>query len=366
MNITPLQQQRIEQFVPTFKRYLEATDREADLQERRERTEMLSQLLSPEGLEKMTDLEFGQVISSLWASLMWGNKGYLVDRLLNDNSLAKLKTSLHDLLWGNHTIAMRFDDFRKSIKGFGAGMITEILAFVHPDQYGLWNNKARQALMLLGFEDTFPTVKKSQISGKEYEQFNALMLLIKNELLQQGLPELDLLGIDYFLFEVWTAGWEKRELTTEEPQEPETMALTDFDHDEMIDQIITLGQWLGFEVHKEKTVAMGAKVDAVWQARIANLGVVTYVFEVQRRGSYDSLILNLQRAQNNPSVQRLVIVALPGDITKIRREIESLSEGFRRSVGYMEVAEVMRASELVTELSGIMNKLELVKGEFAI
>jgi len=107
-------------------------------------------------------------------------------------------------------------------------------------------------------------------------------------------------------------------------------------------------------------------VDAVWQARIANLGVVTYVFEVQRRGSYDSLILNLQRAQNNPSVQRLVVVALPGEIVKIRREIETLSEGFRRSVGYMEVAEVMRAAELVTELSGIINKLELVKGEFGV
>jgi len=53
---------------------------------------------------------------------------------------------------------------------------------------------------------------------------------------------------------------------------------------------------------KERKVARGAQVDAVWQARIANLGVVTYVFEVQRHGSIDSLILNLQRAQNNPTV----------------------------------------------------------------
>ncbi|MCJ7584320.1 MAG: hypothetical protein MUO30_06070 [Anaerolineales bacterium] len=366
MELTTLQEQRIEQFVPTFKRYLEATDREADLHERHERTEMLSRLLSAEGLEQMTELEFGQVISSLWASLMWGNKGYLVERLLNDNGLSQLQVSLRDLLWGNRTIAARYDDFRKSIKGFGAGMITEILAFVHPEQFGLWNNKARQALFLLGFEETFPTVKKSQIVGKEYEQFNALMLLIQGELAQQGLPELDLLGIDYFLFEVWKAGWESRELTTDETEQPEATALTDFDHDDMIEQIIAIGQWLGFEVHKEKPIALGAKVDAVWQARIANLGVVTYVFEVQRRGSYDSLILNLQRAQNNPSVQRLIVVAMPDDLTKIRREIETLSESFRRSVGYMEVAEVMRAAELVTELTGIINKLELVKGEFGV
>jgi len=98
MELTTLQKQRIEQFVPTFKRYLEATDREADLHERHERTEMLSRLLSAEGLEQMTELEFGQVISSLWASLMWGNKGYLVERLLNDNGLSQLQVSLRDLL----------------------------------------------------------------------------------------------------------------------------------------------------------------------------------------------------------------------------------------------------------------------------
>jgi len=245
-------------------------------------------------------------------------------------------------------------------------MITEILAFVHPDQCGLWNNKARQALILLGFEETFPTVKKSQISGKEYEQFNSLMLSVRAELAQHNLPELDLLGIDYFLFEVWKAGWKGRELAAEEAEPPEETILTDFDHDDMIEQIIAIGQWLGFEVHQEKSIAPGAKVDAVWQARIANLGVVTYIFEVQRRGSYDSLILNLHRAQNNPSVQRLVVVALPDEIAKIRREIETLSESFRRSVSYMEVAEVIRAAELATELSGIINKLELVKGEFGL
>jgi hypothetical protein len=104
----------------------------------------------------------------------------------------------------------------------------------------------------------------------------------------------------------------------------------------------------------------------VWQAKIANLGVVTYVFEVQRRGSHDSLILNLQRAQNNPSVQRLVVVAPAEEIARIRSEIATLSENFRRVVGFMEVSEVIRAFELMTELSGIINKLELVKSEFGV
>ncbi len=243
-------------------------------------------------------------------------------------------------------------------------MITEILAFVHPQKCGLWNDKARKALILLGFEDNFRIVKKYQITGNEYEKFNTLLQEIKDELNYQGIQDLDMLGIDYFLFEVWKAGWADKQLPPVKPVTPGHIKITDFDHDEIIEQIIAIGQWLGFEVHKEKPIAPGSKVDAVWQARIANLGVVTYVFEVQRRGSYDSLILNLQRSQNNPSVQRLVVVALPEEIVRIKREIETLTESFRRSIAYMEVSEVMRSMELVTELSAIINKLDLVKGEF--
>lgn len=366
MKLTQIQQEKIAKFVPLFKKYLEASDREADLAERHERVEMYRSLLSIEGLQRLTELEFGQAISSLWASLMWGNKGYLVDRLISENGMDLLRTSLKNLLWGNNPIGTRFDDFRKNVRGFGAGMITELLAFVHPEQYSLWNNKARQALILLGFQSTFPTVKKSQITGKEYEQFIALAKLIQSELISHKLPSLDLLGIDYFLFEVWKAGWGSRELVSEKSDATAREALADFDHDDLIDQLIAIGQWLGFDVHKERPIAVGSKVDAVWQAKIANLGVVTYVFEVQRRGSHDSLILNLQRAQNNPSVQRLVVVALPEEISKIKSEVASLSENFRRAVSYMEVAEVVRAHELMTEFSGIINRLELVKSEFGV
>lgn len=366
MNITAQQKQCIEQFIPTFKNYLGTSDREDDLLVRKERIEKFGRLLSPSALTEMTELEFGQVVSSLWSSLMWSDKGYLVDKLLSDNGLPKFKESLNNLLWSDLPIETRYNNFRKNIKGFGSGFITEILAFVHPQSCALWNNKARQALILLGFEDTFPIVKKQQISGSEYKRFIELMFTLQKELALQGIPDLDLLGIDYFFFEVWKAGWKTRALPAQEVPIPQVTTLSDFDHEEMIDQIIAIGQWLGFEVHKEKMIAAGSKVDAVWQARIANLGVVTYVFEVQRHGSIDSLILNLQRAQNNPSVQRLIVVALPGEIVKIKKEIETLPESFRRSIGYMEVEELIRASDLVTDLSGIMSKLELVKGEFEI
>lgn len=364
MMLNKAQREKIAGFIPTFKQYLQASNREADLKERQERTEMYDRLLSPEGLEQMGELEFGQVISSLWASLMWGNKGYLVEHLLEDNPLPELKKHLHNLLWGKPSVANRYNAFRKAVKGFGAATITELLAFTHPDECGLWNVKARKALILLGFQNTFPLVKDSQISGNQYEQYNSLLQDIKIELGKHDLPELDLLGIDYFLFEVWNSGWGSAEKVIKQTQKVTNAEITDFDHDDMIDQILTIGQWLGFEIHKEKPIAPGARVDAVWQAQIANLGVVTYVFEVQRRGSHDSLILNLQRAQNNPTVQRLVVVGMKDELEKIEREISSLHENFRKMVTFMDVVDVMRGVELVTELSGIISKLELVKSEF--
>ncbi|MEW6029545.1 MAG: hypothetical protein ACOYZ8_09835 [Chloroflexota bacterium] len=190
-----------------------------------------------------------------------------------------------------------------------------------------------------------------------------MLRLIQKELDGKVEETLDLLGVDYFLYEVWR---EKREQGDGEEtiQVPASTDSTDFDHDEVIEQLVAIGEWMGFQAKKEQPIAKGAKVDALWQAQIANLGKVTYVFEVQRRGSLDSLILNLQRAQNNPSVQRLIIVANAKDLSRVRQEIEALPESFRRMVSYMEVWEAKRAAELVSELSEIISKLELVKSEY--
>jgi hypothetical protein len=363
MELTSLQKERIADFVPIFKKYLKSPVSKEDLQSRHERSEMYSRLLSRDGIEQMTEIEFGQVISSLWASLMWGNKGYLVERLIQDNTLPLIKVKLTLLLWGNGSVAERYDAFRSELKGFGTAMITEMMALVHPNDCGLWNVKARTALAALGFDTNIVPLKKSQISGDDYQRFNDVLRLIQKELMGRVEEPLDLLGIDYVLYEVWRA---KREQGDEEEtlQPPIATDLTDFDHNEVIEQLVAIGEWMGFQAKKEQTIARGAKVDALWQAQIANLGKVTYVFEVQRRGSVDSLILNLQRAQNNPSVQRLIIVANARDLSRVRQEIETLPESFRRMVSYMEVWEAKRAAELVGELSEIISKLELVKSEF--
>jgi hypothetical protein len=170
---------------------------------------------------------------------------------------------------------------------------------------------------------------------------------------------MDLTLVDLFLYYVYQRNVYQQEIVETTPEDEQEDY--DFDHDEIVDKLVTLGNGLGFEVEQEKLIAKGARVDVIWRAKIANLGVVSYVFEVHREGSIDSLILNLQRARNDPTVQKLVVVANKTNLKKIQEEVSSLSEDFRKSLTYWEVKDVERAHNLLNELNAIIGKLELVK-----
>jgi hypothetical protein len=101
--------------------------------------------------------------------------------------------------------------------------------------------------------------------------------------------------LDFFLYEVAQSAKGTVEVGVR-PERELRLQEGEFDHDEIRDLLADIGGSLGFDTDTEVKVAHGARVDVVWRARIANLGLVTYVFEVHRSGSMDSLILNLQKA----------------------------------------------------------------------
>ena len=170
------------------------------------------------------------------------------------------------------------------------------------------------------------------------------------------MSDVDLLAVDYFLYEIWYVEKEKVEIRGDVIEEA-----YEFDHNEVRDFINEIGVQLGFETDTEKSIAHGARVDVVWRAKIANLGVVTYVFEVHKKGSIDSLILNLQRALNNPTVQKIIAVSDKAQLEKIRGEIKSLPEIFRKTLTFWEVSDAIRTHEKLSEVIRSINKLELVR-----
>ncbi|MFN3384770.1 MAG: hypothetical protein ACK401_07735 [Archaeoglobaceae archaeon] len=176
----------------------------------------------------------------------------------------------------------------------------------------------------LGLGKVLPT-KKYRISGSEYEKVNEILKAIF-KVIEPNKAEPNLLDVDAFLYYLVT----KMMKVVEEMKEEIVEEDYDFEHDEIVEKLVEIGNALGFEASSEKVMAKGAKVDVLWRAKITNLGVVSYVFEVQRGGSIDSLILNLQKAKNNPTVQKHVIVANAKDLRRIKEEIEPLSEDFKK------------------------------------
>ena len=89
------------------------------------------------------------------------------------------------------------------------------------------------------------------------------------------------------------------------------------------------------------------------------MGRIIYVFEVQTKGSIDSLIINLLKALNNPALQGVVAVSDAAQLDKIRKHAEQVPNLVTklRYWDYKKVLAVHDALEMVNES---INSLGLV------
>ena len=320
------------------------------LSDRKERSKRYAEIFSADKLDGLDESVLSGVVKELWANIAWTNKQYVVDRVLQSNDIGELREMFKDLLWGSDSLRHRFDRFFKRVKGLGPAQTTEIMCFARPTEFAIWNERSRRALRVLGLGNEIP-VNKYRISGEEYERFVIAAKQIEEVLKAEGVGE-DLLDVDLFLYYI-QLGAEQDYLRVSE--------VNDFDHDEVVEKLVELGAGLGFEVESERTVSTGARVDVVWRAKIGNLGVIKYVFEVHKSGSIDSAILNLMKAKKDQSVQKIVIVSNKDGLDKFKKETEDLPEDFRKTISYLTVGDVLEASNLMQKINNILSKLELIK-----
>jgi hypothetical protein len=342
----------LEPHLKRFKTYAKSPQFQSDMVNRRSKTEFFQRDF-PKRLPDLAESDLSELVSNLWAAQIWGNKQYLVQKIVSTNGLDKLKSKLEKLWDRALPVAGRYEDFLENIAHLGPAAVTEMMCYLEPQRCGIWNQKARAALKVLGF-DTHVSPAKYRITGTEYETFNRLLTAIAGQIEKTGLEEADLLTVDYFLYEVGRAEAAK--------EEPSTLAVT-AGHDEIRDTIQAIGAMLGFDTDIEFSIAHGAKVDVVWRARIGNLGVVTYVFEVQKGGSIDSLILNLQKAKNSPTVQKVIAVSDDDQLGNIERETQGLQAEFRNALAFWKISEVQQVSQSLQAAMEIINKLGLVPGK---
>lgn len=341
----------LQKLMPEFKRWLVTDEGAEAMSERDNKTLFFKQNFSKETIQKLDEGVLRDLIRSLWSFGGWTNKDWLLEQMLQ-SGLPQIRVTFDRLLYSNERLATRFDAMRE-IRQMGAASISEILTQHDSTKYAIWNRRARRGLAHLGISPSL-IPKSSQITGVQYEDFCSL---VQNVLIQikKVYPEIDdFFKLDFLLYYI-SLGIEEEALE---------LPLEKFEHDVAIDQVLQLGDGLGFDVEKEFSVTKGCRVDAVWRSRIANLGVVSYAFEVHKGGSRDSAILNLQRiSKADPSIQKLIIVSTEEEIEKFKEEIMSLPEDFRNSVGYFKVKDLHNALEHQVTLKNILSNIGLLKGK---
>jgi len=309
-----------------------------------------------------------QYISKLWAMLIWGNKHYVVDKIINDNGFEQLKKELANIIWGKDPIEKRWDRFRKQIKGMGPAMMSEILCKTHPDDYMLWNRRAYVGLNYLEVED-LPRYDY-QLTGEIYKGLCDVSKEIAAQLKKSGAEDTTLLAVDYFIWEELQVEdnlsqifKKKEEQEKKKGKKLDTPEKSEFIHNDVRDKLADIGRWLGFETKIEQKVAEGSIVDTVWESAIGNLGRSIYVFEVQAKGSIDGLILNLFKAMNNPAVQAVVAVSDKDQIERIRKHSTDVGD-IQKKLRFWDYEEVLRVHESLAYVNESINNLNLVPQGF--
>ena len=104
--------------------------------------------------------------------------------------MEEIRTNLSKLLYDDGSIAEKYDEFKANIKGFGPSSLSEILHFIFPDKYCLWNDKPKTILPALELDILPKRFFNYQIStGKEYFECVQALELIKDTVTSYGVQD---------------------------------------------------------------------------------------------------------------------------------------------------------------------------------
>ena len=314
-----------------------------------------------ERIKKMTSDEFVEFIGKLWSMIVWGNKKYIADKIIEINGFENIKNMIIDLLYGTDSIEKRWDRFYKAKTRLGPSSMSELLSYINPNEYVICNKVTCACFKYLGIEKV-PT-HNYQYTGANYKILCDIGKQIQQEMVKEGIDNVNLLIVDYMFWDVVYPMSKKEVVQVPEEELQIEKDTKQFIHNDIINQIVEIGQWLGFESKSEVKIADGAIVDAIWQAQIGNMGKVIYAFEVQTHGSMDSLILNLQKATNNFAVQAIVAVSDEKQIEKIKKESKGI-HSIETKLKTWDYTEVMEMHDCLERANEIINNLGLVPDSF--
>lgn len=147
--------------------------------------------------------------------VMWGNKRFIVNKLIADNGFEPLKKQLAELLYGKAQFEKRWNTFLKSVKGMGSSTFNELFTCITPNEYILFNKTMIRCYSNLNVPD-MPKYNY-QYTGKKIAEVCAIAKEIYAALKAAGDEDYDLLAVDYFLWDEVLPRAEKKEPESQTP-----------------------------------------------------------------------------------------------------------------------------------------------------
>lgn len=216
----------------------------------RDHENYFKKIFSAENLDKMNTKQFAEAYKTLWASNMWGNKDwYIENKLLAWNGLEKIRTELKKLLYNQSDIIERFDEFKINVKGFGMSSLSEILHFVFPEMYCLWNDKPKTVLPAIKLKLLPEKYFKYQIhTGQEYAECMQMLNVVKDELSEFGIKDfIDLDMMFWYIFDnVLPVSATKIQPKTSSDSSTSELGIVLDTHESVEYYLLKLGEMLGY------------------------------------------------------------------------------------------------------------------------
>lgn len=273
VQLTEQQRSKVSMYLDRFRERLEhELSDEGWVKEREDREELFLRLLGREHIGELTEVDFRRVLASLWANQICTNKDYPVDRVLERATLERVREELSLLIWGDAPIAERYDNFRRVIRGMGPSSITEMLSFVRPKDYAIWNEGPKNVLPILGMKNLLPDrAYKYAITGDEYGKCMEVLDALRQEVESQGLPGIDFMDLDIFIWLLFSEVVRKEAAEVPAPspplREPTKMDPALVNHWDAVAMLADLGSMLGHDVY----VADPGKESPMMKARLRDL-----------------------------------------------------------------------------------------------
>jgi hypothetical protein len=222
-------------------------------------------MFSKDSLEKMMENEFKNLLKETWAMQIWGNKDWHLDNdiIKPSGGYDVVKNAFTELLYGSDNIEKRLDTFRDNVKGLGFSTISEILNFVYPDQYCLFNAKTKFGLQYMNI-DILPKryLKYGINTGREYLESLQLLTAIKNVVEENGLKKMNFIDLDAFFWYIF----DKEPLKTSPSRKISTLESEHFDLHENSEIEIPASHE---DLEKSKQIqAEIAKIGEIWGYKI--------------------------------------------------------------------------------------------------